>query len=356
MNDQEAIPSNGKTILNYALPGDQGGNALVLRESHRYTRHLNYLAEHMQELASEHRVGMVGIEMASYMMAFHWAYRDAAPGPQKEAAREQLIDAYAAYYAEYPKLAERQAKIVLSAVDQGVDVACVDARGTRAEDASEPYTKAAEKIYRRHPEYADKIDAVEYAMDQMTQKGVPMEVIASTVLSRLADPSRNMIAIAGYNHINGSYLRQDENYRSDGIFDEGIAHAPAENGTTWRVTDGFIGTPTSIRYMANAQTGAPGTQDQIDFVWSLSTDDTLLWRPTEDGQWELLSNNEELTRMLPQFDPHANAPTAEQLFGDKLDPSQIAGVQQAIADLQAAFQKPAAPPVVRTDSPPLVSR
>ncbi len=350
------ISANGKEILNDALPGDQGGNVLALRESHRYTKHLDYLAEHMQELKAEHRVGTLGIEMGSYMMGFHWAYRDAAPGAAKEAAGQALRDAYADYYQDFPRLGERQAQLVLAAVDQGIEVTCFDSRGSLAEDAGESYGIAAERVYRAHPEYRAKINAIERAAETMKQQGIPMEVVFSTILSRSADPTQNMIAIAGYNHINGTHLRQDANYRSDGIFDEGLAHAPTENGATWRVTDGFMGTPKSIRYMAESPNPGCSTQDQIDFIWSVTTDEMVLWRATDEGQWQLLSNSDALTKKLQGFDPGADAPFAEDVFGNKLEPHTIEAVQQTVEDLQRAFQAPAAPAIAQTEKAPDRSR
>ena len=273
----DKIQPNGKALLNTALPGGEGGHVLALREDHEHGGHIRYLSQHMAELKSDHNLGTLGLEQASYTMLFHWAYQDALAHGSPEAiktARDMLVDAYEAY-GDPKNISRQRGVLVAAAIEQGIDVVCYDARFTLAKD----YQKSAEsrgefvqsgraqrafsdlddndkyysmlrdahKLYHDHPEYKARLDAIEGGVQKMQDAHVRMDIILANVVSSLADPSKNMLTIGGSAHQSGE---KDPEQQVDGIFDEGLAYAPLSNHSHWKVTDCFAGTFSGLKNIA----------------------------------------------------------------------------------------------------------
>src|SRR5438128_1680823 len=93
------ILPNGKNLLDKALPPQEGGHVLMLREDHSLPSHLHYLGENMQELASAHNVGTIGMEYSPFMMLFLWAHQDHRLAPTAEESERRLKQAFMAYCA-----------------------------------------------------------------------------------------------------------------------------------------------------------------------------------------------------------------------------------------------------------------
>ena len=173
------------------------------------------------------------MEFATYMMVFAWNYRDAlaSGSPEKVAvARKLLNDSYVAYAATANKItAQKNASLVVHAIEQGIEVVSHDVRERLPEPqeisafqlAHPPETSfesmktlkeqglwcsmQAQQLCNAHPLYAHKLDTVQKAISLMQSRNIPTDVASATLASQLAIPGKNMITISGANHLNGVF-------------------------------------------------------------------------------------------------------------------------------------------------------
>ena len=370
MPKTDPIKPNAKALLDKALPANTGGHVLALREYHTQTGHLQYLADHLQELATKHHVGTIGLERAPTLMLFEWAYRDAKTPTEKATAKQLLRDAYYSMGKHHENV-DVSVRLITEAIDRGVAVVGFDARHLFSE--AYPYYAAAitqagvaldqplsklpadyqamwlfhqaKKLYDAHPEYKAKLDVIEGTVKQLRAKGVPTDVISATLATQMADPHKNMITVSGSVHLQGSKFGGEED--AQGIFDEGMTAAH------WKVTDGFVGTKQEmVTFTAVFTSGTYNmqcaTHDQADFALLCDTDE-LATRTHALKVKESKAVQEQLTHI----DPCAGSPAVEKVYKpEQLNPSLIPGMKEAIAKLHQAFGAPAHSTSLPTSSAP----
>lgn len=352
------IQANAHALFAHALPGNAGGHVLALREYHAQTEHLHYLADHLGELGTKHRVGAIALEHPATLMMFQWAYRDAKTSEEKKTAKQNLHDALQ-IMSVYTQNVDYTVRLMTEAIDRGITVVDYDGRYAfhdgyaynaqkiTAAGASldRPFAqmdkphqalwffKQAKALYDAHPEYKAKMDAIDATVMQMQRSGVPMDVISATLATQAVDKGKNMISVSGAVHVMGGTY--GGNSDAQGIFDDGLAAAG------WKVTDGFLGTKQEMReYLTyldpKKYSILCGNRDQADFALLTDTDEMATRIHTLP-----VKESTAVKQQLAKMDPCANAPAVEKVYSQTmLHPSTIPGVAETIAALHKAMHAP----------------
>lgn len=254
------MPPHLKNLLDPALPKDEGGSALFLREYHNTAPvHLVTLTEHARELACEHNVGAVGLEMPPYMMLFVWNLRDAPSGEKKSEAERLLRRAFTGYAlstdpqvaAAQDKTMQANAELTLQMQAEGINMMMYDTRYLLKEHAGrwrsvsallrnklparqyeehDWMLQQASRIYNTNPHYAKRLNAIEDAIRSMRAQGVPDDTISATILSEYVSRNKNVV-VGGVHHADGT---ADNAAGNAGIVDDAFERQG------WSVTDALV--------------------------------------------------------------------------------------------------------------------
>lgn len=371
----DPISPNGKEELNRALPPNKVQHMLMLREVHAYLDHEIYLANHLQELATDHALGTICVENPPYLMAYLWAYRDAASKEEKAIAYDDFKRAYNLIY-DNSTAAEQCATLYTKAIDLGINIVCFDSRHTLGEGwrslgmaqqeleraldlQNKSFTESRqgainflrEKVsqfqerdifFNAHPEYKAKVEAIEglspcVLETEHSGNSIPVDAVFSKIIHTLSDPNKNAITIAGLSHIS-----EGGSENATGILDECMAI----NG--WQVTDAFIGSEQQVNeaiikyrdpiFHADSDKNwnkfsSPLLYDHIDFVWAFDSD--IVAHPPSNIDSKIASPPLSL-----EYDVFSNAngvPVDSQFTTEQINPSLIPELNFAIQQMRAAF-------------------
>ncbi|MFZ4124631.1 MAG: hypothetical protein ACOYJ2_00990 [Rickettsiales bacterium] len=153
----EPISPNIKRFLtDEALPTGKGSHVLALGEGHGTISQKQYLTKHINELISEHNVGVLGEELAPFMTVFMWAYRDGKLKPPEGVTDRAYLQAMLKAYLEppYAKAAESSVDLTTTAVDVGIEVIGCDA-GISLEQHEAKYSSEIAECRKKRSEDED---------------------------------------------------------------------------------------------------------------------------------------------------------------------------------------------------------
>lgn len=129
MAPSKPMHANVKRLLEEKLPKDTHGHLLLAPEVHALSEPSLFPQRHMAELAADHNLGTLGLELPPFYEVLTWAYRDktlpVAPD-QQTAYFERLIKIIHQGWGEPAALSNSQ--LIRSAIDHGVTPVCYDAR------------------------------------------------------------------------------------------------------------------------------------------------------------------------------------------------------------------------------------